>query len=501
MGEKITSARTQDITPNASTLIESMRSIGYSLETAIADIIDNSITAQATKINIFAEIVNGQIRIAIIDNGEGMAEEELYEAMRLGSINPLQTRNISDLGRFGLGLKTASLSQCRKLSVVTNKCGKINSAIWDLDHIEKDNQWVVTLPEEPLKISWADQIEGKGTLVLWENFDKFCRQVEATNLERFFTRRMDETRKHLELVFHRFLSGEPGLRKTEILINNLPLEPFDPFNSKHPATIMDPPEKIGINGHEIAIQAYTLPHHSKVSPSEWNHYEGQGGYLKNQGFYVYRGKRLIIHGTWFGLARQKELTKLSRVKIDMPNALDGLWDIDVKKATASPPQPVRERMRSLTERICATSKNVYKGRGKKLTSQNPLPLWSRIQNKNEISYCINQEHPVISNFFSKLTDDLKKEFRCTLELLSSTLPMDALFADLGEKPENVQGKMISDEDLESSICTVFRELTGNGFSPEEIIVTCSMSEPFLSNWNFTERILNRLVRERDVSYD
>jgi hypothetical protein len=128
----------------------------------------------------------------------------------------------------------------------------------------------------------------------------------------------------------------------------------------------------------VKVQAYTLPHHKK-DPEGWERHAGKAGYLKNQGFYVYRGKRLIIHGTWFGLARQTELTKLARVRIDMPNEMDAEWKIDVKKASAQPPYHIRERLKRIIETLGASSRRVYTARGRRLTADSQLPVWQRIQ--------------------------------------------------------------------------------------------------------------------------
>ena len=151
----------------------------------------------------------------------------------------------------------------------------------------------------------------------------------------------------------------------------------------------------------------------------------------SQGFYVYRERRLIIHGTWFGLARQVELTKLARVRIDMPNSLDGAWKIDVKKASAQLPPPVRDRLRRIIEPLGAASKRVYRTRGRKLIEENRIPVWSRIQNKNQISYRINDEHPMVLNLLSRLPPEARGDLLRVIEVAGASLPMDALFADLG----------------------------------------------------------------------
>ncbi len=485
--------RTFNATPRASMLIESMRDIGYSLETALADIIDNSISARAKTIRLFVDTADSDIRIGILDDGEGMTEEDLHEAMRLGCRNPLENRCLSDLGRFGLGLKTASFSQCRRLTVVTRYDNITSAAIWDLEHVAKTDKWIVRIPNDSNSIPWSDQLHETGTLVVWENLDRLIDQNKSGKELSHFIRRIDETRAHLELVFHRFLSGESGLRKIRILLNERPLEPFDPFHSDHPATIAGPVERIRVGKHNVVVQTFTLPHHRKVSPDEWERYAGPDGYLKNQGFYVYREKRLILHGTWFGLARQMELTKLTRVRIDMPNGLDAEWKIDVKKSSAQPPIRVRERLRRIIEAIGEPSKRVYTSRGQKLTDDNRIPVWSRVQNKNEIVYRINSEHPVFQDFASRLPGELVKDFNRILELAGATLPMDALFADMGGAPEKVAGNTISDETLRYTLLTTMKNLRAAGIKQEVISDMLKMAEPFRSNWKRTEEIIDQMV--------
>lgn len=485
--------KTVNAAPKAAMLIESMRDIGYSLETALADVIDNSITAKAGRIDILTDL--DDLRIGILDNGEGMTEAQLFAAMRPGSVNPRDDRSSTDLGRFGLGLKTASFSQCRRVTVVTRSERKISAAIWDLDFVAEKDDWLVQVPEDSSTIPWADLLPERGTLVVWEKLDRVLEQdTSASGIQRF-VKRLDDAREHLELVFHRFLSGEPGLKKIEIRLNERPLIPFDPFHSSHPATIAEPltPEDIKVGDHVVTVQTFTLPHHKKVTPEEWERYAGKAGYVKNQGFYVYRGRRLIIHGTWFGLARQTELTKLARVRVDMPNDLDADWKIDVKKASAQPPYQVRERLRRIIERIGATSKRVYTSRGRVLVTDSRLPVWDRVQDKNEISYRINPSHPVVSEFVGELSDDQKQDFRRVVELFGSSLPMDALFADLGGSPDKVTGNELSDDALSHVVRTTVEKLQESGLEADVILEMLRVAEPFRSNWDRAELIADNYI--------
>jgi len=472
--------RTREVPPHAAMLIESMRDIGYSLETALADIIDNSITAKARSIRLLADTTSAQPSLAIVDDGEGMSEDELLAAMRPGSRNPLDARDKEDLGRFGLGLKTASFSQCRKLTVASRKDGVTSCARWDLDKVAQTNQWLVELLDEPSSVPWIDELGISGTLVVWEKLDRLV-EGDASDARSAFVSRIDDASEHLELVFHRFLAGERGIKRIALELNGRALEPFDPFHSTHPATQAGPVEKIKSGGLEVEVQAFTLPHHKK-DPEGWERFAGKAGYLKNQGFYVYRGKRLIIHGTWFGLARQKELTKLARVRIDMPNGMDADWKIDVKKASAQPPYHVRERLRRIIETIGATSRRVYTARGRRLASDSRLPVWQRRQHGNEISYCLNPDHPAFVDFKNQLPDDLKSGFDRVLEIAASSMPVDALFADISASPAHVSGAQLAENTLKHLVETTFSALISSGVNPEDAFEMMHVTDPFRENW-------------------
>jgi hypothetical protein len=248
-----------------------------------------------------------------------------------------------------------------------------------------------------------------------------------------------------------------------------------------------------VGERDVVIQPFTLPHHRKVTPTEWERYAGPEGYLKNQGFYVYRERRLIIYGTWFGLARQTELTKLARVRIDMPNDLDAEWKVDIKKASAQPPYQVRQRLRQIIETIGAPSRRIYTARGRKLVEDNRIPVWSRIQDKGEIMYRINHEHPVLADFMSRLPSELRHDFLRVLEMTGAALPMDALFADMGGSPDKVGGTVASDDTLRFAAFTTYKALLKFGIAAEEVMTVMQVAEPFRSNWSRTEEILNEAL--------
>jgi hypothetical protein len=483
--------------PSASSFIESLRDIGYTFETAISDIIDNSITAKATHIYLNLSFINKLPVLSMIDDGVGMDFDELLAAMKPGSKNPLDFRELEDLGRFGLGLKTASYSQCRRLTVVSRKYGITNAATWDLDYVASTNEWDLQVLDE-IEISSLPHIEflsDNGTLVLWENLDRVIDYTKSTEIEEHIYERLDSVRKHIELIFHRFLDGEKPYTKISIKINGRLLEAFNPFNSNHTATIWLPEETIQVQNSHIKVQPFVLPHHKKVSPSDWNKYSGVNGYLKGQGFYVYRSGRLIIHGTWFRLAKQAELTKLSRVRVDMPNELDHLWKIDVKKSSAQPPLIVRERLKAIIARIGGASNRVYTQRGKKLVDPNLNTFWSRRVDKNEITYEINNEHPAILGFYESLTKDQERNFNSILTTISTFLPTDSLFKDIAGDAEKLKEPSCDEDSLNSLLeltIKLYRDIDSQ-IQDSEILANIEKTEPFKSNIETVKKLLHKYL--------
>lgn len=485
--------------PSAAILIGSLRGFPYTLETALADIIDNSITAGATEVRIFADANAGFPRIAVLDDGVGMSREELHEAMRLGSKDPASQREPHDLGRFGLGLKTASFSQCRRLSVASSRGGHVHAARWDLRHVYETDEWSVQIPQDWRQLPWAEDLGTHGTLVLWEELDRLIDSESLDQVAKEFNHRVSSAASHIELVFHRFMEGEKGLPKVSILLNGSPLTPHNPFNAKNHATIIDQPEVVGIADMQVEIRAHTLPHFSKVSADEWDAYAGERGYLRNQGFYLYRAGRLIVHGTWFGLMRQTELTKLARVQIDIPNGMDELWKIDVLKASAHPPHLVRQRLRTILDRLVKNSRGVHINRGKKMTSSEQFPLWERRAVHEGVRYGINMAHPAVVGITDSLDPDEQTQFRRLLQLVAAGLPIDSLIVDLGEKPHQVRGEDISDDALELLITTMCGQLRGAGLSWTDVEDAMRENAFLSSNWERAEPLVAQVRREQGES--
>lgn len=444
--------RSLDIPPNAAALSQSLRDLGYSLETAIADIIDNSIAAGARNIDIWCDPNEADPSLAIIDDGSGMDQSELVDAMRFGSRNPRDDRTSGDLGRFGLGLKTASFSQCRKITVVSRRNEALSAAIWDLDVLAKDS-WLLGLPGQDLidKMPWFEKLPSSGTMVLWEKLDRLSERSAAQQQSEILAEKLSRLEHHLALVFHRFLPGDPDPvrnRKVAIRINGHPVKGFDPFCRSNRATQWLPEQSLSLEGHTIRIQPFILPHHSKLSKTEYDFYTSRSDFVSNQGAYVYRSGRLMAWGDWFRLVPKGEVTKLARVRIDFPTELDELWTIDIKKSRAHPPPEVREQLRQIIGRISERSARVYRGRSERLLERATFPLWARTIDNGRIIYSPASDHPLVTGFEQRIPEEFRDEFRSLLDVIGGSLPVEAIQADMSTSPKELER---ADADFDSEI--------------------------------------------------
>lgn len=474
---------TVNLPPYAPTLMESTRAIGYSIESAIADIIDNSVAAQADRVDIdFFPI--GEAYISILDNGVGMTQKELITAMQYGSKSPLDAREENDLGRYGLGMKTASLSQCRILTVLTKKGNILSGAQWNLNYIRKKKEWSLILlgKEEAKTLPSFSKLNDydHGTLVIWQDLDKFG--IGETDIAEAFSRKMGLIRDHLSLVFHRYLSGEPGLKKIDIRMNEESVAPQDPFLAKKCSPFMDD-ETIVVRGQKVVVTPYILPHTSRLTQKELKALGGKEGLRKNQGFYVYRNKRLLVWGNWFRLMRQGDLSKLARVRVDIPNSLDDLWTLDVKKSTASPPEEVRKNLAVIVGKISEGSKRTWTYRGKKETSDKIVHVWNRMTSRDGgIYYEVNAEHPMIEALVNEYPG-IKSQLNSILKQIGYSIPLNSLYIDLtnDEKIKNDSDDCISD------VVALMKTIVGSSTSDvrHKLIESLMMTEPFC---NYTEEI-------------
>jgi len=387
-----------EVPPVAPMLMESLRAVGYSTSAGLADLVDNSIAASARHVVItFAGAP--EPFVAVVDDGEGMDHEALVKAMRYGSRDPRDARSGLDLGRFGLGLKTASLSQCRRMTVASldKREGGIGVAVWDLDECERRQSWwlatpgVSAVPEEVLATL---ERQGGGTAVVWQKLD---RMLEGSGIDskRALDPIMDAAADHLALVFHRFVSGQiiPGF---EITINGRPLPKLDPFLEGHTKGQVLHPESFDIEGHTVTVSPFVLPFPSRLQPSELERAGGRESLKTGHGFYIYRGGRLVVPGGWFRIVPSDDLIRLARVRVDVPVELDHLWKVDIRKTVAEPPRALRPHLRRIVGQATTRSRRVYSHKGTPQTEGERIALWARHDLRDgAATWKLNRDHPVV----------------------------------------------------------------------------------------------------------
>ena len=402
-----------ELSPPATALINGIRAIGYSFSTAVADIIDNSISAAASNIDIYSDPLDSDPYFSILDNGIGMNRNELINAMTFGSNRSGRIDSPDDLGRFGLGLKSASLSQCRRFIVITKQNEQINAMSYDLDVIERNNKWeLIELSYDEFKNEqcFNELIKYKtGTLVIWKEFDKL--EINAKNFEDSFRNIVAEAKKHVELVFHRFYN------KVNIYFSGKRIEKRDPFLIASQKKQTGRESIITIKGIKIRVIPHTLPNANTLTNEEKALLGNPKSIHDEQGFYIYRNERLIIWGSWLHMGYKSELNKLARVQVDIPSALDSMWMLDVKKSSAKIPDLIKEQIRFAIEDSIDRSHKTNRYKGTKELRE-ISPVWNRtLLREGVVKYEVNRSNPL----FQALYDQIGKQEKILLEDLLSQL--------------------------------------------------------------------------------
>lgn len=364
-----------DISPSAARLTNSLRDIGYDLPTAIADLVDNSIAAGATDVRIDFQYDGAESSISVTDDGSGMSANGVLEALRFGSRRSYRS---GDLGRFGLGLKTASLSQCRRLTVISRRTASpavtVTRRSLDLDLIAEWDEWLivedhpssaVVTAEEGLRVGASG-----GTTVVLEKLDRLLPEkiAEGGWGRRRLTLLSRKTAQHLGMVFHRFLAGLVNGRRITISVNGDKVLPWDPFARGEEHTEELPPLTLEIprpaGTREVVLRRFVLPARSGFSTVEA--FEGLSGPLKwnrQQGLYIFRADRLVQYGGWNGIRAIDEHTKLARASVDFPTDMDEDFQINVAKMSISLPTEVRAMLEEPIQDLCMRASDRYRRAG------------------------------------------------------------------------------------------------------------------------------------------
>ena len=488
---EIVFSETKSAEPEARSMVETFRAYGYSFDTALADIVDNSISAGAKRISLRYQWEDEKKWFAIQDDGHGMTDEELVQAMRPGSKNPADIRNANDLGRFGLGLKTASFSQCRRLTVFSKMKGQpIVSWTWDIDHINRSSKWELVRYKPDVDCEkWLTDTES-GTVVLWENLDRFLKLTGTSGKESGdkFAEIMNRVRAHLSMVFHRFLQ-EPKAR-LKITFGETPLAAWDPFLIGSEGLQPLPEERLQ-NG-AVNIKGYILPHRSKLADKEYQDAGGPNGWNEQQGFYIYRNDRMLVAGDWLGIFRKEDHYKLARIAIDLPNTLDNDWQIDIKKSTARPPWGVRGNLEAIAKKVRTQANEVFRQRAKvvqrQLKTEDFTPVWQDEIRKGKRFYKINREHHLIALILDEL-GDRRKDVERLLRVIEETIPVPSIyihekdhsephgqpFEDAPEKASEAEKRHLAE-----LLKKTHERLLNSGRPPEYVKTILLGTEPFSS---------------------
>lgn len=476
---------------NVSNFIDSYRSIGYTIETAIADIIDNSIYAKATRIDINMEWENfadSSPCVMIIDNGIGMTDAELIESMRLACKSPADYRDPTDLGRFGLGLKTASFSQCQLLTVGSKKEGNTPCCKqWDVSYIKQSNEFLLfdcSLEESGLKDLIPDS---HGTVVMWNKLDNLNIPAEASieKKEQFWKQIKRSVYNHISLTFGSFKG------QIDFYFNGNHIELWDPFLKNNPETTVLTEEEIAFSENRIIkVSTYIIP--AKLSPDEMKSVPDNCCLNDLQGFYVYRNNRLIISGSWLGLKEltKKEAYRLARIRLDIDNSMDALWHIDIKKEVAICPPELQDKLISYAKQARTASAKVFRVRKKHIKSQYRLDektayLWETGIKDSKPYFEINRKNPTIEAFTDGLSDEQKTDFLSILKYLENYIPvMSIIETETISKDKYIQNNAseIDEDELIESFEKTLEQKVEHMADYQAALTTVVFSEPFFSHF-------------------
>ncbi len=473
--------------PNASAMIETLRGLGYSTGAALADIIDNSISANAKNVSLKFIWNGSESSIMVIDDGDGMNDAELELAMRLGDKNPTSDRKPGDLGRFGIGLKSASFSQCRRVTVGSRKNGVFSCLRWDLDYLAKntDGGWHLLEGSDPRsgELVVENLPASHGTVVLWEEMDRIItpgfKEQEYLDL----IEKIDQT---LGMIFHRFLSGSnPKLRLT---INGVSVKPWDPFMSHNSFTMASPEVPFRTSSGIVNIRGYVLPHNDQLTAEEYERWGGPDGWNSQQGFYVYRNDRLLVSGGWLGLGGRRAWTReeshrLARISVDITNTSDVDWKIDIRKSIARPPLSIRPILIKIAEDTRAKARRVFAHRGlynKNTQKEEIHNAWRSEVFKGGIRYRIDTNHPAIKSIMES-SGELNPQIKALLRIIEETVPVQKIWLDTAEARETPRTAFAEQpsEAVVEVLKAVYEDLTvRRGMSAELAKNTLLSSEPF-----------------------
>ena len=461
-------SKTKELPPHPYLFVKSIAEQGYSLSTAIADLIDNSITANAKKIELLFDLSTFPFRVYIADDGNGMSEAELDINMAFPSRDPEIKRDSDDLGRFGLGMKTASFSQTRKFTVLSRKnTSSYASRSWDVEHL-KGGKWEILINSQQENDTILDEytilseelLENDSsfmpnTVILWEGLYKF----ESKNPDKLNEKKEalqneidEDLRDHLRLVFHRFIENPKFQLK--IRINNTIISSFNPFPGLSDARWLQPIHK-NHAGELITLKGFILParaiKESRHGFSNWT--IGKRNLTDMEGIYVYRKDRLIISGGWNRLVKKSPHFQLGRLMVDIGNNSDDLFQLNVSKSSIKTPFEIKQAfLRSIVsiknEAVHEYRRGINRILKEKSSSKvDVIPLVNTKTTGSGEIFSLNPDFPLIDEVINKLDEHGKKIFKHLIKTINgfvndlSNAENDSVFI-------TTESELIQEEELE-----------------------------------------------------
>ena len=490
--------------PNPEYLIKSIAEQGYSLESSLADLMDNSVSANANKIEVLIKMDQEPFTLFIADNGDGMSEETLKANMQFPSNSPEEARNVLDLGRFGLGMKTASFSQTRCFTVLSRKKGTktYSGRTWDVNYLKEVGKWrlLINTQEEINKLlsQYRSLSEGHlnrfenfdaNTIVVWKGLYKFENYLEEDNRQLALKKQITEiTSDYLSLVFHRFM--ERKTNPLQIRINNNLIAPFNPF----PTTIIDfrPIEykQKNFSTDSIKIEGFVLPSRSiyeSESISIWT--TRNRSLMDMEGIYIYRADRLIHFGGWNGLIKKSPRLQLARLRVDVGNSVDHLLHLNVAKSQIEIPHDLTAAFEKYIDELKTQAEREFYNRDiRKFSSdkrEDKVQLFERKTSNKGPLLEVNNNFPILKS----LAGELKKEQLTKLNLIIRMI--NTRINKIRQTHEEKEFVGIEEKDGLSlkDLLTCVNELKESGLSSEQI------KTDILPNLGFTESSLPQEVMQ------
>ena len=472
----------EDVTPKPEDLIKSIAEQGYRLETAIADLIDNSISAGADRIEVLVETGKRPFTMFIADNGKGMDLETLKAAMRFPSSSIEAVRVKKDLGRFGLGLKTASFSQSRHFTVLTRKSEQeqFQGRTWDVELLRKKG-WALKVESQPeieellaqyssasaSHLGEFDESFNARTIVIWRGLYKFEDYIAEQDCADVLKSELTEvTKGHLSLVFHRFME-KPG-NTLRLRLNNIEVKPFNPFPPKADGLRRLHLKNRTIGADAIKVEGFVLPTKSideaGLSGSEW---APKGKTLMDlEGIYIYRADRLIVYGGWLGLTGRSQRMQLARMRVEIGNSADHLLHLNVAKSQVEMPHDLRAGFKQYIAELRTEAEREYHNRTIRSFESESGPR-SRpfiiVQATNKGAQMqVNLEFPLIEELLQALPDNQKGRLKAVLRIFNTELN------NIRRVHEDVVFTGVDDGPNKAELIDIVTKLLKQGLGPEFI---------------------------------